>query len=84
MLALNNWAKGPVQNIVSLTSLLVVKMLTVLVSTTSNSQVAFENAKATHIFSAKILTFMPYLTCLMINLTNNIVSFEQMGPNVFN
>ena len=47
--------------IVSLTNSLVVKMLTVLVSTISNSQVfllknicvAFANAKATHIFSAK-------------------------------
>ena len=54
---------GPVvQSIVSLTSSLVVKMLTVLVSTTSNSQVffaekmrvAFANAKATHIFSKNI------------------------------
>ena len=61
---------GPVvQSIVSLTSLLVVKMLTVLVSTLSKSQVfllkknvnAFANAKATHIFSAKILVYMPYL-----------------------
>ena len=45
-----------------------VKMLTVLVGTISNSQVfllkkcvAFANAKATHIFSAKILAYMPYL-----------------------
>ena len=61
---------GPVgQSIVNLTSSLVVKMLTVLVSTISNSQVfllkkirvAFANAKATHIFSAKILAYMPYL-----------------------
>ena len=41
--------QGPVvQSIVSLTSSLVVKMLTA-------------NAKATHIFSAKILAYMPYL-----------------------
>ena len=62
--------EGPVvQSIVSLTSLLVVKMLTVLVSIISNSQVfllkkmlvAFANAKATHIFSAKILAYMAYL-----------------------
>ena len=52
--------QGPVvQSIVGLTSSLMVKMLTVLVSTISNSQVfllcvAFTNAKATHIFSAKI------------------------------
>ena len=46
-----------------------VKMFTVLVCTISNSQVffaekmreAFANAKATHIFSAKILANMPYL-----------------------
>ena len=41
-------------------------------------------AKATHIFSAKILAYMPYL---IINfndmLTNNIVSFEQLGPGLF-
>ena len=49
---------GPVvQSIISLTSLLEVKMLTVLVSTIMNSgifaekmSVAFANAKATHIF----------------------------------
>ena len=61
---------GPVvQSIVSLTSLLVVKMLTVLINTISNSQVfllkkmrvAFANAKATHIFSAKILVYVLYL-----------------------
>ena len=70
---------------------LVVKMLTVLVSTICNSQVfllkkmivAFAKAqalhKAPHIFSAKILAYMPYL---MINnmVTNNIVTFEQLGP----
>ena len=56
--------KGPVvQSMVSLTSSLVVKILTVLVSTISKSQVfllkvAFANA--THIFSAKILAYMPY------------------------
>ena len=81
-----------VQSIVSLTSLLVVKMLTVLVSTISNSQVffsenmgvAFAYAKPTHIFQQKYLAYMP---CLMISfndmLTNNIVSFEQLGPGVF-
>ena len=53
---------GPVvQSVVSLTSLLLVKMLTVLVSTISNSQVfLLKNANATHIFSAKILSYMPY------------------------
>ena len=62
--------QGPVvQSIVSLTSLLVVKMLTVLINTISNSQVfllkkmrvALANAKATHIFSAKILVYVLYL-----------------------
>ena len=60
---------GPVvQSVVSLTSSLVILMLTGLVSTVSNAQVfllkkmwvAFANAKATHIFSAKILAYMPY------------------------
>ena len=60
---------GPVvQSVVSLTSSLVILMLTSLVSTVSNAQVfllkkmwvAFANAKATHIFSAKILAYMPY------------------------
>ena len=37
-----------------------VKMLTVLVSTISNS-LAFLLKNATHIFSAKILAYMPYL-----------------------
>ena len=37
------------------------------------------NAKATHIFSAKILAYMPYLT---ISLTNDIVSFGQLGPGL--
>ena len=52
----------------SLTSSLVVKMVTVLVITISNSQifllktcVAFANAKAAYIFSANILAYMPYL-----------------------
>ena len=69
--------QGPVvQSIVSLTSSLVVKMLTVLVSTISNSQlfllkkmcVAFANAKATHIFSAKILAYMPYLMIKVLTI----------------
>ena len=64
------FTQGPVvQSIISLTSSLVVKVLTVLVMSISNSQVvllkkmwvAFANAKATHIFSAKILAYMPYL-----------------------
>ena len=61
--------QGPVQSIISLTSLLVVKMLTALVSTISNSQVfllknvsSFCKCKSySHFFSAKIVTYMPYL-----------------------
>ena len=45
---------------VSLTSLLVVKMLTVLVSTISNSQVCLLKKCNSH-FSANILAYMPYL-----------------------
>ena len=63
-------------------------MLTVRVSTLSNSQVcllkkkmwvAFANAKATHIFFSKYISvytiFNDYDT-----LTNDIVRFEQLGP----
>ena len=53
---------GPfIQSIVSLTSSLLVKMLTVLVR-------YFANAKATHIFSAKILAYMPYLLIKLAGL----------------
>ena len=82
---------GPVvQSIISLTSPLVVKMLTVLVSTISNSQVfllkkmwvAFANAKATHIFFSKNIGLYAIFNDQSFNdmLTNNIVSFEQLGP----
>ena len=83
--------QGPVvHSIVSLTSSLVVKMLTVLVSIISNSQVfllkkmrvAFANAKATHFFPAKILSYMPYVMNKVLTLTNDMVSFEQLGPAV--
>ena len=48
--------------------------------------VAFANAKATHIFTAKILAWRPYLMNQSFNdkLTNDIVSFEQLGPEVGN
>ena len=59
---------GPVvQSVGSLTSSLVVKMLTVLVSAILISRVFWLKkmwvafAKATHILSAKILAYMPYL-----------------------
>ena len=39
---------------------------------------SFANAKATHIFfQQKILAYVPYL---MISFTDDIVSFEQLGP----
>ena len=71
--------QGPVvQSIISLTSSLLLKMLTVLVNTISNSQVfllekmwvAFANAKPTHICSAKILAYtcMPYLMIKVLKI----------------
>ena len=55
---------GPVvQSIVSLTSSLVAKMLTVLVSTVPNA-----NAKATHICSPTILAYMPYLMIKVLTI----------------
>ena len=51
-----------VQSVVSLTSSLVVKMVTVLVSIISYSQVFLLKKKVTHIFLANILAYMPYLT----------------------
>ena len=64
------------QSIVSLKSSLVVKMLTVPVSTISNSQifllkkvsVANANAKATHIFSAKNNSVYAVFNDLSFNL----------------
>ena len=63
---------GPVaQSMVSLMSSLVVKMLTVLESAISNSQVFLlkkYECKATHIFSAKILAYMPYLMIKVLTI----------------
>ena len=43
--------------------------------------VAFANAKATQIFSAKILAYMSFNDqSFNDTLTNNIVSFEHLGP----
>ena len=43
---------------------------------------AFANAKATHIFS-KNISYMPYLIISFNDtLTNDIVSFEQLGPGL--
>ena len=75
------------QSIVSLTRLLVIKILTVLLSTITNSQVfllkkmwvAFANAKATHIFSSKNISIYAIFNDQSFNdtLTNHIVSFQQ-------
>ena len=49
--------------------------------------VAFANAKATRIFSAKILAYKNYAIfngqSFNDTLTNDIVSFEQPGPVLF-
>ena len=70
-----NMLLGPVvQSIVSITSSLVVKILTALISRISDSQVLFAAkmwvafAKATHILSAKILAYMPYLTIKVLTI----------------
>ena len=41
-------------------------------------------AFATHIVSAKILAYMPYLMVKVFNdtFTNDIVGFEQLGPEM--
>ena len=66
-------------------------MLTVLVSTISNSQVfllkkmrvAFAYAKATHIFFSKNISVYVIFNDQRFNdtLTNDVVSFEQLGPD---
>ena len=82
--------QGPVvQSIVSLTSLLVVKMLTVLVSTISNIQVlllknvsSFCKCKSySHFFSKNISVYAIFNNqSFNDTLTNDIISFEQLGP----
>ena len=83
---------GPVvQSIVSLTTLLVVKMLNVLVSTISNSHVfllknvsSFCKCKSYSHFSSKNIKVNAIFNDQSFNntLTNNIVSFEQLGPGL--
>ena len=71
--------QGPVvQSIISLTSSLVVKMLTVLVS---NSQVfLLKKCKSySHFFSKNISTHAIFMI-KVLKLTNNNISFEQLGP----
>ena len=77
--------QGPVvQSIVSLTSSLVVKMLTGIFA--ENMWVAFANAfaKATQIFSAKNISIYAMFNDQSFNdtLTNDIVSFEQLGLEI--
>ena len=59
-----------VQSVVSLTSSLVVKMLTVLVSTISNSQVLLlKKYEYTYsVLLAKILAYMPYLMIKILTM----------------
>ena len=84
--------QGPVvQSIVSLTSSLRVISLTVLANSIYNNLIFFAEknvsrfctAKATHIFFSK--TFQNICVSLDVNfnesLTNDIVSFEQLGPD---
>ena len=69
-----------------------VKMLTVLVRTISNSQVfvlknvsSFANAKATHIFFSKNISIYAIYNDQSFNdtLTNDIVSFNNWAQMVF-
>ena len=82
---------GPVvQGVVSLTSSLRVISLTVLADSIYNILIFFAeknvssfcNAKATHIFSAKKCHHICVSLDVNFNesLTNDIVSFEQLGP----
>ena len=76
---------GPViQSIVSLTSSLGVKMLTVLVSTISNS-VIFAEKMCYSLFFSKNISLYVIISDQSFNdtLTNDIVSFEQLGPDRF-
>ena len=80
--------QGPVvQSIVSLTSLLVINMLTVLVSTIPNLQVFLLKKKCksySHFFSKNISIYAIFNDQSLNNtLTNNIVSFEQLGPGQY-
>ena len=85
--------QGPVvQSIVTLTSSSVVKMLTVLVSTISNSQVfllkknvsSFCKCKSYSHFFSKHFSIYAIFNDQSFNatLTNDILSFEQLGPDV--
>ena len=82
--------QGPViQSIVRLTSLLVAKMLTIPVSTISDSQVfllkkCFADAKATHIFQHNdISLYAIFIDQSFNNTLTNFISFEQLGPEQY-
>ena len=88
---LNNWAHLFNASFVSLTSLLVVKMLTALVSTVSNSQLfllknvnSFCKCKSYSHFFRKNISLDAIFNDQSFNfmLTNDIVSFKQLGPDI--
>ena len=84
--------QGPVvQSVVSLTCSLVVEMLSVLVSTISNSQVfllknvsSFCKCKSYSHFFSKNISIYAVFNDQSFNdtLTNGIISFEQLSPGV--
>ena len=69
--------QGPgVQSVVSLTNTSVVKILTALVSTISNSRVfLLKKCEATHIFSAKLIAYMSYLMIKVLTIRLLTTSF---------
>ena len=75
---------GPVVlNIISLTSSLVVKVLTVLVSTISNSQVFLLKLSYSRFFSKNISVYAIFNDQSFNDmLTNDIVSFEKLAPDL--
>ena len=77
--------QGPVvQSIVSLTCSLVVKMLTVLRSIISNSQVFLLKKCEKHFFSKNISIYAIFNDqTFNYMLTSDIVSFEQLGPDFY-
>ena len=74
-----------IQSIVSLTSSLVVKMLTVLVSIIFNSQLFLlkKCKSSSHFFFSKNNSLYAIFNGHSFNdtLTNDIISFEQLGPD---
>ena len=79
------YIQGPVvQSIVSLTSSLVVKMLTILVSTIPNSQVFLLEKKLLTFFSKNISIYAMFNDqSFNDTLTNDIVRFEQLSPDEY-